>query len=385
MFQYIGAVALVGGALCLDLLLIRLTNTRAAASLLFAAVLVASWQGGWGPGLLATALAALADDYFFIPPVHSLDFNPANLARITVFLGVSLLTSYLTGRRTQSLREREQLLAKERAARADAEAAIRMRDRFLAVTSHDLRTPLAAITMWADLLGQGEELPPSAHEAVDAIRRSAQMQQRLIDDLLDISRLSSGKLRLELRPVDLAELLQSSVEDLRPAAVAKQIDLQLEPVNRNGQPLLVTGDLARLRQIFANLLGNALKFTPEHGRITARLEADMDGQSARVAISDTGRGIPVAALPRVFDRFWQADATSSSPNDGLGLGLAIVRDLVQLHGGRITASSEGEGRGATFTLTLPIIPVQPRELRQNASVEGVVVPARSRARTVLPE
>jgi signal transduction histidine kinase len=261
--KYAAAIALVGTAVCFNLLLTKFIEPS-SAPLLFAAVLVASWRGGWGPGLLATLFATLADDYFFIPPIRSIDFNVAVEVRLVVFLSVSTLTSYLTARRRQALEQRDQLLLLEREARAAAEKANAAKDRFLAVTSHELRTPLAAIIMWSDLLTH-QDLPKEAREGVFAIRRCAEAQRRLVEDLLDVARLHTGKLRLQAERIDLPAAVEQAIDAARPLVSAKNIELSLS-LDHTGDAI-VWADRARLQQIVMNLLGNAIKFTPDGGKI----------------------------------------------------------------------------------------------------------------------
>jgi signal transduction histidine kinase/ActR/RegA family two-component response regulator len=247
--------------------------------------------------------------------------------------------------------EREALLEKERRARENAEAADRAKDEFMGVLSHELRTPLNAVYGWARMLqgGQVASDPATTARALDAIVRNADVQVRLIDDLLDIARITSGKLRLDVRAVDLASVVGAALETVRPAADAKRIrvELLLDP-----QAGPVTGDPARLQQVVWNLLMNAVKFTPRDGRIDVHLRRA--GSQVEVVIGDTGQGIAPEMLPHVFERFRQADSSSTRAHGGLGLGLALVKHLVELHGGTVAARSAGVGRGATFAVALPL-------------------------------
>ncbi|HEX8070934.1 MAG TPA: PAS domain S-box protein [Pyrinomonadaceae bacterium] len=245
--------------------------------------------------------------------------------------------------------EREELLRREQALRVQAEAASRTKDEFLATVSHELRTPLTAILGWARLLrGDGMDAPASRH-AVTVIERNARAQAQLIEDLLDISRIITGRLRLEQATVDLVPVVHSVLDSVRLAAEAKEISLHAD---YDAAELAVTGDAARLQQVVWNLLTNAVKFTPPGGRVEVRL-ARRDGH-ARLVVSDTGVGIAPEFLPYVFERFRQADQSTSRSHGGLGLGLAIVRHLVELHGGQVEAESAGEGQGARFTVALPL-------------------------------
>jgi signal transduction histidine kinase len=240
--------------------------------------------------------------------------------------------------------------ADERAARAEAERASRLKDDFLATVSHELRTPLNAILGWAQILTQGRSTrPEAAAQGLAAILRNARAQAHLIEDLLDMSRIVSGKIRLDLRTLGLAEIVDSAVATITPAAQTKGIELDYAVAD--GVPF-VHGDSERLQQILLNLLGNAVKFTPEGGRVRVAVSAG-DGW-AEILISDTGQGIPSHFMPYVFDPFRQADPSPTRRHGGLGLGLAVVQHLVELHGGSVHAESPGEGLGATFCVRIPL-------------------------------
>ncbi len=249
--------------------------------------------------------------------------------------------------------EREQLLARTQAAQMIAEGANRIKDEFLATLSHELRTPLTAIVGWVDMLRNSKLTPVESLRAIEVIRHSAWMQVQMVDDLLDISRIITGKLRLRMQPVDLGTIIIAAADGLRPAAEAKEIRLQLQLDSLAGQ---VSGDPDRLQQVTWNLISNAIKFTPKGGRVLVRLERV--ASHVEVIVSDTGQGIAPEFLPHVFDRFRQADATSTRVHGGLGLGLAIVRQLVELHGGTVQVDTAGEGQGATFTVSLPLAAVR---------------------------
>jgi signal transduction histidine kinase/ActR/RegA family two-component response regulator len=263
----------------------------------------------------------------------------------------------------KALRESEaRVLATERQARADAEAANRIKDEFLAVLSHELRSPLNPILGWTKLLLSRKFDQAKTAKALETIERNAVLQSQLIEDLLDVSGILQGKLSLNPCPVDLAVTIKAATETVRLAAQAKSICLNtlLEPTV--GQ---VSGDSSRLQQIVWNLLSNAVKFTPTGGRVDIRLESI--GGQAMITVSDTGKGIKPEFLPYVFDYFRQADSTTTRTYGGLGLGLAIVRHLVELHGGTVKAESPGEGKGATFTVTLPLMKVVPAKGEDNIS------------------
>jgi signal transduction histidine kinase/ActR/RegA family two-component response regulator len=241
------------------------------------------------------------------------------------------------------------LLEREQAARASAEEANRLKDEFLAVVSHELRTPLNAILGWADMLQRGTLQATQRERAYRTICDSARRQAELIEDLLDVARITTGKLRLEQHVVDLLDVIRDAMQVVKPGADVKgiRVALDIDP-----SAVFVHGDAARLQQIASNLLSNAVKFTPAAGAVHVRLTRA--GHSAQLAIADTGQGISPTFLPWVFEPFRQADGSTTRVHSGLGLGLSIVKNLVEAHGGTVTADSGGEGRGATFTVRLPI-------------------------------
>jgi signal transduction histidine kinase/ActR/RegA family two-component response regulator len=242
------------------------------------------------------------------------------------------------------------LLESEKVARAQAESANRAKDEFLAVVSHELRAPLNAILGWVQIMLTRQFDQESATSALQAIERSAKSQAKLVEDILDASRISTGRLRLDVRPVDPAAIVNAVLDTVRPAADAKSI--QIESAIDSGAGM-VSADPMRLQQVVWNLLNNAIKFTPGHGRVNVRLERR--DSEILLSVCDSGQGISPEFLPFVFDRFRQADSTTTRRHGGLGLGLAIVRHLVELHGGTVRAESDGEGRGATFSLRLPLL------------------------------
>ncbi len=247
-------------------------------------------------------------------------------------------------------REREQLLKREQAARKDAEIANRLRDEFLATVSHELRAPLNSILGWARLLEKGQLDQTTAEKAYNTIVRNAESQNRLIEDLLDVSRIISGKLRLEVITMKPINVVESALETVRPAAEAKGIKIEIK-----GEADIshISGDPNRLQQVIWNLLSNAIKFTPPEGEV--RLEIEREDDFVEIRVRDTGVGIKEEFLPHVFDRFRQADASSIRKFGGLGLGLAIVRHITEMHGGTVHAFSEGENKGSTFVVRLPLI------------------------------
>ena len=245
--------------------------------------------------------------------------------------------------------DRARVLAVERDARAQAEATNRLKDEFLHTVSHELRQPLNSIIGWLHLLDQGGLDPRTAGRAIATSKRSAEALKRLVEDLLDIDQLVVGQLRINLQPMELAPVVAAALETVRPTADIKGVRLVMEL----SSPVTVAGDADRLQQVFWNLLDNAVKFTPSGGTVEVRLTEA--GSQATVSVRDTGEGITPAFLPYSFDRFAQQDGSTTRRHGGLGLGLAMVRELVERHAGTVTADSAGPGHGATFTVTLPIV------------------------------
>jgi PAS domain S-box-containing protein len=250
--------------------------------------------------------------------------------------------------------ERAQLLASERAARSEAERAARLKDDFVATLSHELRTPLNAILGWVAVL-QRDQRPETLATALDVIDRNSRRQSQMIDDLLDVGRIISGKLRLDVQRVDVATVIEEAVTSAQPAADAKGIRL----IQVLGSAAFIEGDPGRLQQVVWNLVSNAIKFTPKGGKVQVTLRK-VDSH-VQVEVSDTGVGIRADVLPHVFQRFRQADPAAPGRQGGLGLGLAIAKNLVEMHGGSVAAASDGEGLGCTFTVRLPLAPSHRRE------------------------
>ncbi|HYP18036.1 MAG TPA: ATP-binding protein [Opitutus sp.] len=238
-------------------------------------------------------------------------------------------------------------LVAERQAREEAERASRMKDEFLATISHELRTPLNAIVGWANLLSESRDDPQMMKEGLEVIERNAEAQAQLIDDLLDVARITTGKLRLSPTNLDLCEVIEAAVSTVQMAATSKGITLRIGCAG----PVRVVGDRDRLQQVFWNLLANAIKFTERGGSVS--VDCETRGSAAVVTVEDTGRGIEPEFLPHVFDRFRQADMKTTRRAAGLGLGLSIVRHLVEMHGGSVSAESEGLGKGSTFRVEIP--------------------------------
>src|SRR4030095_423695 len=329
-------------------------------SMIIIAMIASAWYLGLGPGLVLAIILELTLDYF-TPP------KPTWGSVIIIFNRMVLFTSvvwFASSRRTaeKKLREQSELLkatlASEREARSHAEAADRLKDEFLATVSHELRTPLSAILGWSAMLNLGKLDEATARKGLMVIERNANAQAEIIRDILDVSRIISGKLRIDSRPVQLGPLIASSVDTLKLASTAKGISLV---VSIDPDAGLVAGDPDRLQQIGWNLLSNAIKFTPQNGQINVELK-QVDSH-IELSVRDSGIGIEPDFLPHVFERFRQADSSTTRAYGGLGLGLAIVRHLVELHGGTGAAHSEGKGTGAMFKVKLPIMTV-PASLKQ---------------------
>ena len=264
--------------------------------------------------------------------------------------------------------ERRQLLEREQQARREAQAANRAKDEFLATLSHELRTPLNAILGWSRLLAGGSLDAETSRKAIEIIDRNTRLQAQLIEDLLDISRIITGKLRLDLRVVAVAEIVEGALESVRPSAEAKQIDIE---ACLDGCEEAILCDAARMQQVIWNLLTNAIKFTPEGGRI--RVDTEREEGVVVISVTDSGVGIAPDFLPYVFDRFRQQDGASTRAHGGLGLGLSIVRHLTELHGGTVRAESAGEGRGATFMVRVPLAPVRAGQLERIEAEAGAAL------------
>ncbi len=333
------------------------------------------------PRLTAAWAQAIAGGQVFVAELR-LFHKPSGRHRYCLARGVPLrepagsvrewigtLTDIDEQRQTEEARAR--LLLAEQQARAEAERASRMKDEFLATVSHELRTPLTSIMGWVHMLRTETLDEKTQAMAIETVERNAKSQAQLIEDILDVSRIITGKLRLQVGIVDLLSIVQAAIDTVRPAAQVKDLELQLRTLLPPDERI-VRGDPGRLQQVVWNLLANAIKFTPKGGRVDVTLEQAGPPQagSARLAVRDTGQGIEPDFLPFVFDRFRQADGTMTRKHGGLGLGLAIVRHLVELHGGAVRAHSAGPGQGAEFTVTLP------REILPAAIVPGPALPGR---------
>jgi signal transduction histidine kinase len=314
------------------------------------AVVLSGLVGGLGPGIAATLLGGAAASYLSLPSVSSLaTADRGDLAGVVVLTGTGILISLLSEAWRRAA-------AAEQEARRHAERVSRAKDEFLAVLAHELRTPLNATLGWASLLNAGILTPEKVRHATEAIERNARAEALLVESLLDLSSIIEGKLRLTAEPLDLEAVVQAAAEMLRPEADAKGVALEVG--DHAPHPVILVGDASRLQQVFWNLLSNAVKFTPRGGRVATRLTVAKD--NVRVEVRDSGQGISAEFLPHAFDRFAQAESARAHPHAGLGLGLAIVRELVEAHGGTVAAESAGEGKGSTFIVTLPLASVSDR-------------------------
>src|SRR3954471_5173506 len=279
---------------------------------------------------------------------------------------VSLVRAALRARTRQD--EMRDILVSLHAAREQAERASRLKDEFLATLSHELRTPLNAILGWTAMLRQNSIEPERVPRILEIVERNAMAQAQLVSDVLDVSRMVAGKIRLDLRPMSLAASITDAIDTVRPAADARGVTIELQA---SEGPLVVNGDPERMQQVIWNLLSNAVKFTPQGGRVT--LAAERRGRFAEITVTDTGVGLTPEFLPYVFDRFRQADQSFTRAHGGLGLGLSIVKQVVEMHGGQIAAASEGAGCGSVFTVRLPAgaietpLPSDAAEDRQGAA------------------
>jgi signal transduction histidine kinase/CheY-like chemotaxis protein len=307
---------------------------------------------GFGGEAMAAPLREVCDEHSGVIPTESYTALTDHDQRLRAIIELQQQSKSLQAQIEERREVEEKLrdsLVREQMARAEAESASRMKDEFLATVSHELRTPLNAIMGWSHMLRSGRLDQATMNRALETIDRNAKAQAQLVEDILDVSRMITGKLRLSVTPVDMATVVSAALDSVQLAAESKgiQLELTLNPAARH-----TFGDPGRLQQVVWNLLSNAIKFTPAGGRVAVRLEHTET--TVQLQVRDTGEGIKPDFLPFVFDRFRQADATSTRQIGGLGLGLAIVRHMTELHGGSVQAESDGVGCGATFTITLPL-------------------------------
>jgi signal transduction histidine kinase len=362
--RYGFAALVIALTLVIRFLMAPLWETTAPFALFMLATVVTAWFAGTGPALLNGAAGLVIRLYFDVPvegTVPAITWEEA--VRLALFGGFIAGTAVVLERMKRDRRELERRIAAARveiderrrmeavlrAAREEAEEANRLKDEFLSMVSHELRTPLNAILGWASLLRGGSLTSQRAAHAVDVIERNARIQAQLVADLLDVARSLSERLHLEPSAIDVVALAADATASLRQQFDEKAVTLVLDVPRR---PLVVWGDATRLHQILVNLLGNGLKFTPRGGRVSLTVVGGTDQVS--LVVSDTGEGIRPDFLPHVFERFTQGETGSTRPHGGLGLGLTIVRQLVDLHRGHIEVASKGKGLGATFTVRLPL-------------------------------
>ena len=328
---------------------------------------------------VANSLAAVCDVHSEVNPCESYDTLSSAEERLRAIVVLQqkarTLESEIAERKKVELAlraatdELKKLLVSEQLARAEAVSANRMKDEFLATVSHELRTPLNAIIGWTHMLGKGKLDQALTVRAIETIERNAKAQAQLVEDILDVSRVITGKLQLNIGPADVASIINAAIDSMQPAATSKAIEIEvtLDPVIRR-----IAADANRLQQIVWNLLANAIKFTPPGGHVNVSLKRK--AANVQITVSDTGKGIDPAFVPFIFDRFRQEDSTTTRSYGGLGLGLSIVRHLVELHGGTVEADSRGEGKGATFTILLPNLrpPAGKPETRKIRSTSSTV-------------
>ena len=310
-------------------------------------VMIVAWLVDFRMGVVTSILSALALDYWFVPPIGAITTTWNEVAATVSFGVVGVAVAWLTATRRQAEDDRKALLARERASRAAAESANRAKDEFVAVLGHEFRNPLSAIINAVHVLDRVAADEPPAQHARDLIQRQARSIDRLVEDLLEINRIATGRIRLDLQPTDLADAARRCLATLTARTRGHRVALDAHEVWVNADPV-------RIEQILVNLLDNAVKYTPAGGTIDVRVERQ--GKDAVFCVRDTGVGIAPDMLPRIFELFMQGDTAALRGRSGLGIGLAVVQRLADLHGGTIDAASEGPGRGSTFTLRLPRIP-----------------------------
>ena len=344
------ALGVVGIVFVLDWVFNDLIDDGSHFLLLGTAVMASAWFAGTGPALAATVLGAILGA--LDAPTSLIDAR-ATQTHLALFLGQGLLLTALVSELRRARRVAEQRAKDALEARRESEAAGRMKLEFLATVSHELRTPLNSVLGWLHLLRTGKLDAATETRGLEAVERNVKLQAQLTSDLLDVSKVLTGKLRLDSRPISLADASRHAVMAAAPAAQAKGVHIT-SAIPDSSVP--VFGDPMRLRQIAWHLLANAIKFTPRGGDVG--LTVDVAGDVARLIVSDSGPGIDPEFLPRIFDQFTQEDPSTTRTAGGLGVGLSLVKDLVELHGGDIRAVNKDGGRGAVFTTRFPLHPVE---------------------------
>jgi signal transduction histidine kinase len=354
------------------LLLVLVFGAGPYPSLIFVAAVGAStWYGGLRPGLIAAILAALALGYILPSPLPALERGFDSTARMSVFVLVALLISWIGAARDRAQRGSDHMLARSEKASGDAGLSNFTSNEFLAMVTHEMRTPLTCVLGWIRMLREGKLDATSSVRALESIERSAGSLELLIEDLLDVSRITSGTFRIETRRIDLATVITDTIGLVDIAARAKGIRIDTD---YGGVPSFVMGDPERLQQVIWNLLTNAIKFTPEGGLI--KIQMKRFDSFTQITVSDTGAGISADFLPHLFERFLQENNPTAKRQSGLGLGLAIVHHLVEMHGGTIRVESRGEGQGAAFIVQLPLL-----ESQDSRSFENMITDEKRSERT----
>jgi signal transduction histidine kinase len=344
---YLIAVLTVVLALLVRMLLRPLLGDASPFLLFTPAVAITALYGGVWPGVVATALSTGVGSHFFLLSAGEQVIEKWDRVMLFAVVGAVITTSSALLR--QSRRQLAASLWREQKARAMAEAADQAKDDFLAFISHELRTPMTVIRGWIAALRQDRLSPAAAEHAIEAIERNGDMLNRLVDDVLDRSRMATGTLRLDSQIISLDTVVRAAIDQMRGTIEAACLDLH---VTISREEMMIVGDSIRLQQVFTNLLSNAIKFTPKGGAVS--VVTSVAKGEAQVTVADTGSGIAAEFLPRMFDAFRQDGRTLQHSSHGLGLGLSIARYLVEKHGGTITAASEGRGRGSAFTVLLPL-------------------------------
>ena len=342
----------------------RVVDDGSRFLLLGMAVMASAWFAGTGPALLATVAGALLGAYDSRTMA-----GIADETHLALFVVQGLLLTAVVAELRRARRVAEQKAHDAQVARLEGEAANRMKDEFLATISHELRTPLNAVLGWVHLLRTGKLDSTTASRGLESIERNVRLQAQLTGDLLDVSKALTGRLCIESRATSLAQAVRQAATAVVPAAHARGVRIETKIPDT---PVVVLGDAERLRQIVWHLIANAIKFTPRAGRIS--VSVDVIGDEAQIVVADSGPGIDPGFLPRIFERFTQEDASPTRPVGGLGIGLALVRELVELHGGEISAQNRQEGTGAVFTARFPLQPAGSLD-RGSISLASVSVPS----------
>jgi signal transduction histidine kinase len=368
--RYCASIISVAAAL----LLVQVFDAGPYPTIIFVAAVAASaWYGGLQPGLMTTILAALALDYLFPNPLHTLERDFDGTARMSVFVLIALLVSWIGASRERAQTVHDHMPVRAEEASGGAGLSNFTSNEFLAMVTHELRTPLTCILGWIRMLREGKLDATSSDCALKSIERSAESLELLIDDLLDVSRITSGKFRIEARGIDLATIITDTIGVVDIAARAKGIKIDTD---YGGAPSFVMGDPERLQQVLWNLLTNAIKFTPEGGLI--KIQMKRFDSFSQITVSDTGVGISPDFLPHLFESFRQENNPTAKRHSGLGLGLAIVHHLVEMHGGTIRAESRGEGQGSAFIVQLPLL-----EIKDSHSFEDMIADEQRPERTFM--